>query len=203
MARLESDSGPATAPGELTRLLTRWQEGDAAAEQQLFERVYPRLKRLAAEQLLRSPGRLTLCATELAHESFLKLVGLRHLGYQDRRHFFAVAARAMRQLVIDLLRRKGAAKRGGGLPFVDLDAWRAQQIPVDGSIDWLAVDEALTELERLDPAAARIVELKFFSGLTTDEIAAVVGCSAPTVKRRWRFARSWLAHRLRPVAGRA
>lgn len=163
-----------------------------------MEIVYPILKDLAARQLRKSPNRLTLHTTELAHESFFKLVRLKELKYNDRQHFFAVAARVMRQLVVDTLRSKAAFKRGGDLPFVAFDEITEKQVAVDGSVDWLGVHEALSELEQLDESAARIVELKFFSGLTIPEIAAAVGCSEPTVKRRWRFARSWLADRLQP-----
>lgn len=185
------------AAGELTGLLGRWRDGDATAYDRLIELVYPELKKLAEIQLRRSPGHLTLHTTELAHESFFKLVRLNRVEYGDRQHFFAVAARVMRQLVVDHLRSRGTSKRGGNLPFVQLDEVTEKQVPLDGSVDWLGVHEALNELEQLDEAAARIVELKFFSGLTIPEIANTVGCSEPTVKRRWRFARSWLADRLR------
>lgn len=190
-----------TAPGELTRLLVRWQGGDAAAGEDFIESVYPQLKLLADRQLKRCSGNLTLRTTELAHESFFKLVRLRSLRYNDRDHFLGVAARIMRQLVVDYLRSRGAYKRGGDIPFVAFDQIQQNKVPLDGTVDWIGVEEALTELERLDPTAARIVELKFFSGLTTAEIAAALGCSEPTVKRRWRFARSWLADWLRPGAG--
>lgn len=187
-------------PRQITDLLARWGAGDDEARSLLFEQVYPQLKKLAEGQLRRSPGELTLGTTDLAHEAYLRLVELHGLDWQDRRHFFAMMARMTRQLVIDLLRRKGAAKRGGQVPFVDLQDWDGREVPLDGSVDWLGVDEALRELERLDERSARIVELKFFSGLTGAEIAAALGCSVPTVKRRWRFARSWLANRLRDAA---
>lgn len=187
----------ARRPGEITDLLARWHAGDDEARARLFEKVYPRLKKLAQANLRRCPGRLTLGATGLTHEAYCRLVELDGLDWQNRQHFFAIAARMTRQLVIDLLRRQGAAKRGGKVPFVELEDWSAERVPVDGSVDWIAVDEALHELERLDERAARIVELKFFSGLTGTEIAAALGCSVPTVKRQWRFARSWLADRLR------
>ena len=186
--------------GEVTDLLARWHAGDEDARSLLFERVYPQLKKLAEAHLRRSPGKLTLEATDLTHEAYMKLVELHGLDWQDSRHFFAVAARMTRRLVIDLLRRRGAVKRGRKVPFVELQDWSGHVVPVDGSVDWIGVDKALGELERLDARSARIVELKFFSGLTGVEIAAALGCSVPTVKRRWRFARSWLANRLGDAA---
>jgi len=138
-----------------------------------------------------------LRATELVNEAYTRLAGS-DIDWQSRAHFFAVAARAIRNIVIDYVRAQGAEKRGGDLPFVSMElaAEASGEDGVDLRVDWLSVHAALIELEGLDAEVARVVELKFFSGLTTDEIAAATSTSRATVVRDWRFARAWLADRL-------
>jgi len=159
--------------------------------------VYPIMREIARARLRRAPGDFTLSATELANEAYMRLAG-GNVDWKDRAHFFAVAARAIRNVVVDYMRSQGREKRGGTLPFVPLDlaADVAGEDAVDLRIDWLGVDAALSELQILDAGIARVVELKFFSGLTTEEIAKAASVSRATVARDWRFARSWLANRL-------
>ena len=159
--------------------------------------VYPVIRDIARAQVRRNSGQLTLQATELANEAYAKLFHQQDGDWQNREHFFAAAATVIRRFIVDYLRKRGSVKRGGGLPFVNFDELREDQMPmIDESIDWLAVDVALTALAEADASCARIVELKFFSGLTTEEIARVESSSVATVGRQWRFARAWLAQRL-------
>lgn len=160
--------------------------------------VYPLLRDIARARMQRAPGDLTLQATDLVNEAYARLAQGRLPDWQNRAHFFAVAARAIRNVVVDHQRTRGAEKRGGELPFVSIEAATEEVADdvIDLSVDWLVVHEALDGLEQCDATAARIVELKFFSGLTTDEIAGVLGVSRATVVREWRFARAWLVARL-------
>jgi len=183
---------------DITALLGRWRDGDRGAENELFDAIYPALRGIASKQL-NGQHDLTLNPTELAHETYARLSRNASIDYQDRGHFFAVAARAARHFIVDYLRSRGSDKRGSGMPFVALDEV-ADELPdyrIDLSVDWLAVHAALSELERRDEHSARIVELKFFSGLTTEEIADAVGISRATVVRDWRFTKAWLAGKLR------
>ncbi|WP_313917158.1 ECF-type sigma factor [Tahibacter sp.] len=184
-----------STPG-ITALLARWREGDRAAEPELLRTIYPALRDIARARLRGAD--LTLSATELAHETYLRLSRNEAIEFQDRGHFFAVAARATRHFVIDYLRARNSDKRGGGLPFATLDEIADDIVDdcIDLSVDWLAVDEAMTVLEEVDAASAQVVELKFFSGMTTDEIATAMDVSRATVVRDWRFAKAWLADRL-------
>ncbi len=186
---------------DITALLARWREGDRDAESELLRAVYPALRDIARARL--SGAHLTLSATELAHETYLRLSRNEAIEFRDCGHFFAVAARATRHFVIDYLRSRDSDKRGGGLPFVTLDeiADDVAEDRIDLSVDWLAVDEAMAVLEQLDPSSAQVVELKFFSGMTTDEIAQAMDVSRATVVRDWRFAKAWLAGRLEPASG--
>ncbi|MCB1601744.1 MAG: sigma-70 family RNA polymerase sigma factor [Xanthomonadales bacterium] len=189
---MQNESSPA-----LTDLLGRWRAGDPAVEQELMSRVYPVLRELAAAQARRNSGVLTLQATELAHEAYERLVRLDQMDWTDRNHFYAVAATVIRRVVVDHLRVKGRVKRGGSLPLVALHELSEDQVPViEESVDWLSIDEAMESLAQLDRDCARVVELKFFSGLTTDKIAEVLGSSVATVGRQWRFSRAWLGKQL-------
>ncbi len=181
---------------DITALLARWRDGDHTAEPELLRTIYPALRDIARARLHGTD--LTLSATELAHETYLRLSRNDAIEFNDRGHFFAIAARATRHFVIDYLRSRDSDKRGGGLPFVTLDdiADEVADDRIDLSVDWLAVDEAMTLLEQLDPSSAQVVELKFFSGMTTDEIAEAMDVSRATVVREWRFAKGWLAQRL-------
>lgn len=181
----------------ITDLLGRWKEGDRSVEGELITRVYPLLREIASAQVRRNSKMLTLQATELANEAYSKLAELHAIDWQNRDHFFAIAATVIRRIVIDYLRQRSTAKRGGRLPLVALDDVREDQAPVfDDSVDWIGMDEAMNELAHVDRQCARIVELKFFSGLTNEKIAEVCGSSVPTVVRQWRFARAWLGKRM-------
>lgn len=182
---------------KITELLARWRAGNREAEAALMQAVYPALRDIARARLRHASSDFTLRATELVHEAYSRLVGV-DVDWQSRAHFFAIASRAIRNVVVDHQRAQSAEKRGRDLPFVPLEiaADEAGECTVDLRVDWLAVHEALTELEVVDSQSARIVELKFFSGLTTDEIAAASGIPRATVVRNWRFARAWLAQRL-------
>lgn len=183
--------------GAITALLERWKAGDRGAESRLIDAVYPVLRELARAQVRRNSGVLTLQATELANEAYTRLARQQTVDWQNREHFYAIAATVIRRVVVDYLRQRGSEKRGQGLSFIPLDALVTDQQPtIDDSIDWLALDQALGDLEKIDAACARMVELRFFSGLNNDEIAEVCGSSTATVGRQWRFARVFLAQRL-------
>lgn len=181
----------------ITELLARWRHGDREAENALVEAVYPVLRDLARSRLRRHPNELTWQATELANEAYLRLAKAEGRDWENRTHFFAIAAKVMRGLVVDHARARDADKRGGGIPFVSLDRIDAQDgAALDLGVDWLAVHEALNELEAKDALAARVVELRVFVGLSVEEIAEACASSTATIGRHWRFARVWLAQRL-------
>ena len=164
--------------------------GDPNALQELTPRVYRELRRMAAN-LMRSerPGR-TLQATALVHEAYLKLVDVKNVDWEHRAHFFAVAAQVMRRILLDAARRRSTAKRGGGAQLLNLE-----DVPELGTVrgmEIVALDEALDLLARDEPRKAKVVELRFFGGLTEEEISKVLGVSVDTVTRDWRFARAWL-----------
>jgi RNA polymerase sigma factor (TIGR02999 family) len=182
---------------EVTSLLSAIEQGDPRAAHQLLPLVYEELRKLAAQQLSHERPGQTLQATALVHEAYLRLVGGQpEAGWDSRGHFFAAAAEAMRRILVESARRKGRQKRGGGLARVDLeDAELACRMPPH---ELLALDEALARLAVEDPVKARLIELRFFAGLTLDEAAKALGISAVTAKRYWRYARAWLH---REVAG--
>ena len=185
--------------GDVTRLLRLARHGDDAAFEQAFVRVYAELRRLAA-RVRGGRGPDSLNATALVHEAWLKLAPSSAHDWAGRRHFFRVAARAMRQVLVDAARERLAAKRGGGAVAVTLDgsAGEAVAAPVrDEAV--LALDEALARLAHLDERQARVVELRWFAGFTAEETGEALGISAPTVQRDWRQARAWLALQLREV----
>ena len=185
---------PVDARRDVTLLLERWTRGDDAALDQVAELVYDELRRLAGRYLGRErPGR-TLQTHDLIHEAFLRLMDQRGVEWQNRAHFFGIAARMMRRILTDHARRRGYQKRGGGVTRVSLD-----EVPDVGAIRFgeiVAVDEALTELEAANPDLAKIVELRFFGGFEHDEIAALLGVSEVTARRRFRLAKAWLYRRL-------
>lgn len=183
------------APGQVTRILSAVKPGDREAADELLPLVYRDLRKLAAARMGRlAPGQ-TLQATELVHDAYMRLVGSDDPGWQGRAHFFGAAARAMRDIVADHLQRKNSLKRGGHFKRVGEDT--AAELSCDGPSDGvLAVEEALEEFEREYPRRAEVVTLTFFGGLTTPEIAEVLGISERTVERDWRFARAWLNGRL-------
>ena len=176
---------------EVTRILTAIAEGDALAAGQLLPLVYDELRQLAAHKLAHGPPGQTLQATALVHEAYLRLVGGDGAPHWDGRgHFFAAAAEAMRRILVDAARRKAAARHGGGLARRDLD-----HLPIaapEPGADLLAVDEALARFERIDPAKAALVKLRYFVGLTVPQAAAALGIAPSTADRHWAYARAWL-----------
>lgn len=180
-------------PDDITRLLVSLREGHREAWNDLFPLVYEELRAIARRRTASGSDR-TLGTTALVHEAYLKLFDRTRLTVNDRKHFFALAARAMRQILIDHARRRGAAKRGGDLRRLDLDD---ATIAVDDRAgELLALDEALQRLARLDERMARVVELRFFGGLSVEETAEVLEVDPRTVKRDWRKARAVLYQEL-------
>jgi RNA polymerase sigma factor (TIGR02999 family) len=188
---------------QITRWLGDWRQGDDRARDELCAVVHPQLRQIAARHLQRERAGHTLEPNALVNELWMRLMGAEPIAFNDRAHFFAVAAQTMRRILIDHARARVAAKRGGEQFRVSLSAVDGFS-PVQQSEDVLALDEALSRLERADPRAARVVELRFFGGLSEDEVAEVIGVSTITVKRDWKAARAWLVSRLRPtdIAGR-
>lgn len=179
---------------DVTRILAAIEHGDPHAAEQLLPLVYDELRKLAGLQMAHDRPGETLNPTALVHEAYLRLVGLGNdRRYQDRGHFFAAAATAMRHIRIDQARRKKSQKRGGNLQRLDLDEVAAPT-PDD---ELLALDEALTQLAAVDARKAQLVELRFFAGLTNDQAAAVLGVSPTTADRDWAFARAWLRDAVR------
>ncbi len=177
----------------ITELLHAVGRGEMGARDQLWRAVYDALHRLASGQLRRSwPGR-HVNTTTLVHEAYLRLFGNDSIAWAGRRHFFAAAARAMRCILVDHARSRARLKRGGGRTPMPPTCSGTPESP----IDLLALDEALTTLERCDPRKAEVVMLRFFSGLSIDETARVMGLSARTVSSEWRFARAWLHRAMR------
>lgn len=184
---------PDAEPHDVTRLLHEARDGDAAARERLFEKVYGELKRLAARQLDGQRADASWQPTALVNEAFVRMVEPARLDLEDRSHFFAVAVTVMRRVLVDHHRRRTAAKRGGGGARVTLHDAAADE---SRTVDVLALDEALTDLAAMDERKARVVELRFFGGLSVDEVAAVLQVSRRTVESDWFFARAWLQTRL-------
>ena len=187
---------PLAESGEFTRLLTAYRNGDAAAGAELFSLVYQELRQLARQYMRHERADHTLQPTALVHEAYLRLFGEGAIEYQNRGHFFLIAARQMRRILVDHARAQHAARRAGGLLKVPLEELREtpQAIPQDLA----ALDEALTDLERLHQRTSQVVELRFFGGLTEEETARVLGLSVATVKRDWEFAKLWLYDQVQP-----
>ena len=183
----------AVPPGEVTALLRAWSEGDPGASNKLLPLVYRELRRLAAAQMRRERSDHTLQPTALVHEAYVRLVD-QNLQWKDRGHFFGVAARAMREVLIDYARRKGAKKRAGG---VEVPIENAEPAVAPRAFDLLALDQALHRLAGLDERQAHLVELRLFAGLTTGETAKVLDCSPATVSRDFRHAEAWLRREIR------
>ncbi|MEM7052594.1 MAG: ECF-type sigma factor [Acidobacteriota bacterium] len=183
-----------TTRGEITELLVGWSEGDHASREALMARIYGELQRLAASFLNRERGRVTLDTVGLVTEAYLRLVDQRRVDWRNRAHFFAIAGRIMRRIVVDRARRQRALRHGHGREHLALPD--AGPLAVSSDPELVALDEALEALERRDPEQARVVELRFFGGLARREIATVLGLSSATVARRWRTARVWLLHYL-------
>lgn len=187
------------SPAEITRLLQEWQDGDRHALDRLIPLVYHELRVIASRHVRREWRDGALHTTALVNEAYLKLVGQRDGDWQNRAHFFAIAAQVMRRILLDDARRALREKRGGSAARVALEdvAPTAADSAVD-VVDLLALDRALVELEQLDPHQARVVELRFFGGLTVEETASVLRISPATVKREWAVAKGWLHRALNP-----
>jgi RNA polymerase sigma factor (TIGR02999 family) len=180
------------ASPDVPALLDAWRQGNRDALDQLVPMVYDELRDLADRFLRGERHSHTLQPTALAHEAFLRLLG-QNASWQSRAHLFGVAAELMRRILVDHARRKHADKRGGPLPTMQLD----ERIDFGGEdLDLIALDDALQELERIDARQSRLIELRFFTGLSMEETAEALGISLSTAKREWRSARAWLSHEL-------
>jgi RNA polymerase sigma factor (TIGR02999 family) len=182
---------------DVTQLLVRWKKGDEQALHDLVPIVYEELRRLAHYHLQSERADHTLQSTALVHEAYVRLMGSQQVDLQNRTHFMAVASRLMRQVLVDYARTRNAAKRDGGCR-VSLD--QALDIPVESDEDLLALDRALHELARIDERQVRIVELKFFGGLSSSSAASALSISRATVDREWATARLWLHREMRKSA---
>jgi RNA polymerase sigma factor (TIGR02999 family) len=190
---------PTTPTHAVTALLQAWGDGDLAARDRLFPLVYGDLRRRAAHYLRREPRGHTLQPTALVHEAYLRLAGPKRMAWTGRAHFLAVASQAMRRVLVDHARSKRAGKRWGHRVQVPLEEGAATSQPRE--VDLILLDESLDELASFSPGQARLVELRYFGGLTTEEAADVLGVSHDTVQRRWNLARTWLFRRV--TQGRA
>ncbi len=193
------------SPGEVTRLLQRWSDGDASAIDALWPLVYDDIRRMAGRQIAGERGGHTLQATALVNEAFIRLAGERAFEWQRREQFLALAAQIMRRVLVDYARQRGAQRRGDGAKRVSIhDTWAADEVDQiqaldafhDESVDVLAIDSALTRLQQVDEPQSRIVELRYFGGLTLEETALAAGISLASVKREWAMARAWLRREL-------
>lgn len=179
----------------ITELLRQWRGGDESAFSELTNYVYRDLRRRASAYLLGERANHTLHTTGLVHEAVIKLIGKDDIDWADRNHFFAVAAQVMRRILVDHARSRSREKRGGKAEDIPLDEAMVKAVQA-GTIDIAALDEALDQLASFDERQAKIVELKYFGGMTLDETAEVLGVSRETVKRDWQIARAWLRQQL-------
>ena len=175
---------------QVTELLAAWGDGDQAARDELMPLVYEELRRLARRCMNRERAGHTLQTSALVHEAFLRLVDQKNVRWQDRAHFFGIAARLMRQILVDYARRRGYAKHGGGGRRVPLD--EAVVVSEERAAEVMALDDALKRLAEIDPRKSQVVELRFFGGLSIEETAEVLGVSEGTVRRDWALAKAWL-----------
>ena len=181
-------------PHTITALLDQWRRGDRAAADRLVDLVYGELHRIAAREMRREHREHTLQTTAVVHEAYLRLIKSEPIDWKDRAHFYAVAAQQLRRVLVDHARQHQSEKRGGGISPVSL--WDSDGPAIASDENVLAVNEALTRLESLDPRAAKVVELRFFGGLNELETAEALGISVATLKRDWGFAKAWLAGEL-------
>jgi RNA polymerase sigma factor (TIGR02999 family) len=192
-------------PGEVTRLLQSWADGDAAALEALWPLVYDDVRRLARRQMSGERGDHTLQGTALVNEAFIRLAGQRVFEWQNREQFLSLAAQIMRRVLVDHARQRAAQRRGDGArrvsledtqAAIEIDQRQALKALDDERVDVLAIDSALTKLSKIDAPQGRIVELRYFGGLTLEETASVAGISLATVKRELAIARAWLRREL-------
>lgn len=182
------------SPHEVTRLLIDWSNGDQAALDQLMPLVYAELRRLAHSYMARERSDHTLQTTALVNEAYLQLVDQKGLHWQNRAHFFGIAARLMRHILVDYARERNCVKRGGEARKVSLE--EGAEFSQEKAAEVVSLDDALNTLAEVDPQQSRIVELRFFAGLTVEETAEVLGISPATVKRDWAMAKAWLYHQI-------
>ena len=190
----EEHALPASSAQHVTRLLQDWSQGKDAALEELLPLVHQELRRVARRYMFGERSGHTLQTTALVNEAYLRLVNSRQVNWQNRAHFFAISAQLMRRILVDYARTRGYQKRGGGVPKVTLD--EALMGPQEKGHDLVALDDALKALGDLDPRKSKVVELRFFGGLSVDETAEVLKVSPDTVLRDWRLAKSWLAREL-------
>ena len=186
----------ATSPKEVTQLLVEWGHGDKAALDQLIPMVYDELRRLARGYMRREKQGHTLQTSALIHEAYLRLVDQKHVEWHNRAHFFGVAAQLMRRILVDHARSRSRAKRGGNAQMVSLAEPSAVSLEL---AEVIALDDALKNLAEMDPRKAQIVEMKFFGGLTNEEVAEVLKVTTRTVEREWRKAKAWLQRAISKV----
>jgi RNA polymerase sigma factor (TIGR02999 family) len=179
---------------EVTRLLQAWAAGDQSALERLMDLVYGELHKLASHYMAGEQSDHTLQTTALVNEVYLRLVDVKQVGWQDRAHFFALCAQLMRRILIDFARSRNYQKRGGRIPHLELH--EAATLSMESGPEMLAIDDALKSLAKLDARKSRVVELRFFGGLTVKETAAVLNTSDETVMRDWRLAKAWLSREL-------
>jgi len=185
---------PEPSTHDVTRLLKAWSDGDQAALSELMPTVYAEIRKLARSYLRRERSDHTLQATALVHEAYMRLVDQRAVKWQNRAHFFGIAAQIMRRILVDHARMQKADKRGSGESPIVLD--ESLDVAAGNRLDFVALDDALKALAELDPRQARIVELRFFGGLSIEETAEVTQLSPATIKREWAAARTWLRREL-------
>jgi RNA polymerase sigma factor (TIGR02999 family) len=191
-----STAGIRTTDGEITHLLQRHRRGDRSAFDALVPLIYDRLRRIARRQLARAWSLETLSPTSVVHEAYMHLSEETRVDWQSRSHFFAISARVMRQIIVDYARRHNAVKRGAARPTISVDV---VDVPVENRLELvLGVDEVLAMLERFNPRLARIVECRFFAGMTEEETADALQIPLRTAQREWTRARAWLVKELQP-----
>ena len=181
---------------DVTQLLKKAQSGDKESLDNLLPVIYDELRRVAASQLRRERDDHTLQATALVHETYLRLIEQKNVDWRNRAHFFSIASEMMRRILVNYAVQRNAQKRGDGATRISLDDANSFASTGESEVDLLALDDALTYLAEMDPEAARIVELRFFGGLTIAETAEVLGISESTVKREWKTAKAWLKTKL-------
>jgi len=196
MTHLNSEKGvmSAQSPEEVTQLLLAWNGGDTAALGKLMPLVYDELRKAAKRYLRREAAGHSLQTAALVNEVYLRLIDVKNVRWQDRAHFFAISARLMRRVLVEFARRRRQFKRGGEARQISIE--EALAFGQEQSADIVALDDALTELARLNPRQSQVVELRFFGGLTEDEIAVALKVSPRTVRNDWRLARAWLYREL-------
>jgi RNA polymerase sigma factor (TIGR02999 family) len=181
---------------DLTGFLRAWCAGDRTDEASMFQIVYPVLRGMAHKQMQGNRDGMTLQATEIAHEAYLRIFEKTKQSWKTRGQFFALAATVMRRVVVDYLRERNALKRGGEVQMLSLTSISEAEMPVSTEEEWLKLDHVLSELEQFDADGSRIVEMRYFMGMTVPEISDVLECSISNVEKKWRCARAWLHQRI-------